>query len=655
MVAAAVLAVSAAALFVTKTLELVSFFEGKKPLLELTQKEAATGSTLGTFSLHKGHFYLVRLRSTARHRISVFLSSGGGTVGKMAVFDPRPDADLHLFTSVLKAGSDDPAGTIKLGGLPGEEAQQIVLREFSVSELSGWFYFARSLLRWAGLTGFTLAGIYLLWSVMRWMFLVVRNASAADDPRGNAELSGLPVRPRFWSVRMVGCWAVALLVIAGSFDVYFVRRQHSHLLLHPPLSSIGGWDGSFYYYWLRTLMVGGDVDIADDLLYCDSLPEDLRQVTARSIHSEIYVNLPRTRTGHIPNKYPIGWAVLEMPWYVAGDLYVQALNARGAKILYDGWLPVYQMFLVAGQVAYALAGLFLAYKILTRYLPNAFALCAVTLGWLGSPLSYYQTLDISMSHNVMFFATMAAYYFTMRLRESEPEWWNWFLVGCSCAFVILSRYQGAVLLIFPVVVCLQILFKKPGQWRGLVVGLIGGALPLGLQVFLWKRMYGTYLLYTYEGESFDWTHAHWFDVLFSPWHGWFNWHPAMFLGIVGYAIWVVRTPARTDAVCFTASLLAVYSVNAAWSCWWFGAAFGNRAFESCTFFAMIGLGYLLLRLSELRVAFHGMVMVLLLLGVWNMNMHEMVLHSRLNIGISLRWKTRVKDSYRMWWQEFHAR
>jgi hypothetical protein len=67
------------------------------------------------------------------------------------------------------------------------------------------------------------------------------------------------------------------------------------------------------------------------------------------------------------------------------------------------------------------------------------------------------------------------------------------------------------------------------------------------------------------------------QVLFSPRHGAFYWHPGLLLAFAGLLIGT-RLP-RLRLICL-AMFVAELWVIASWSIWWAGASFGHRLFIS---------------------------------------------------------------------------
>ena len=586
--------------------------------LSVSDAEVGAGGRYGPVSVARGHFYQIDLQADGTPPFTVRLDYDGG--GGTKRFRPPVTFDeaAREMRPIIRAARDDPAAAVAVEITPGAESPPLRVRRLEVYEIRAAFYVLRAVAR-AGALFVLLAGLsvfgrrlYLRWS-------------------GGA---GAPVPPR------AAGWAAALLTLAVGFGAFVLQDRHTRLFREPPSPSIYGWDGSFYYYWLRSAMVEGDVDFAKDLRACNSMPAALRETTLR--------DSPRTPRGLIPNKYPVGWALLEAPWYGAADVAARAVNAAGGSVPRDGWGPLYQAFLVLGQIAYALAGLWLAYRVLTEWLPPPCAAGSVALGWLCSPLAYYQTLNVAMAHNVMFFAVMGAYASALALRRDPARLRWWVLVGVCCALAILARYQGAVLLLFPGAVCLQEVWRAPRRWAHLAAGLAASAVPLAVQAFAWKALYGSWLLYTYEGEGFDWARPHLWESLFSSYHGLFNWHPALLAGFAGFGAWAAANRRRAEAWCFAASLALTIYVNAAWQCWWFGDSFGGRAFEGCTLFAMLGFGWTMRALAGRAAPFHTAAALGLLAALWSMNLLWLSHDGPLPLTRPVSWHERLEMTRRHW-------
>ena len=230
-----------------------------------------------------------------------------------------------------------------------------------------------------------------------------------------------------------GSFGYCVAVLAVACGLFSFVYTHTGLLKKRFTPSIQGWDDSFYYFWLRAVMVRGDLDFAKDIEYCDSLPEVARVKAANQ----------KTPIGRVANKYPIGWAVSEVPWYLAADGIVRIANLLGAHIARDGWGPIYQGALLAGQEVYAAISLWFACQILlSQGLQLRFAASGLWLMWLASSLFVYQTRALTMAHNILFFSVTAAYYSTTIIVRKPERRLPWVALGAACALTVLSRYQG---------------------------------------------------------------------------------------------------------------------------------------------------------------------------------------------------------------------
>ena len=411
-------------------------------------------------------------------------------------------------------------------------------------------------------------------------------------------------------------WVIAFALVAVVAGGYFFYLQVRGLARQPMRSAIAGWDNSFYFYWLRSPLWGGELDFSDDLRDCPTLQPALREIAQAD---------PRTELGLMRNKYGVGWAVATAPSYVLADAFVHAwrIFAPASAPREDGVGPAYQAGIFVGQLGLVIASLVLATFILRHWFPSDVAALAVLTTWLGSFLFYYQTVELSTAHNVVFFALTACYASALWFAGEPERLWPWILCGLSGGLLVITRYQTAVYLLYPVVLAIltkpgrvnphKIFVKRapaakrlpgwPDWWTrtGLATACFAGV--VFIQLYAWKSVYGRWLVDSYEGEGFQFASPWLQEVLFSPFHGLFYWSPALALGAGGFILWLAVGKAarwRRPEICWLVSLAATSYLNAAWSVWWFGASFGSRAFEGCVLFFMAGTACLLYTLGRSR-------------------------------------------------------
>jgi len=261
---------------------------------------------------------------------------------------------------------------------------------------------------------------------------------------------------------------------------------------------------------------------------------------------------------------------------------------------------------------------------------------AVLIGWLASPLVYYQTAGLSMTHSVVFALVAFATWLAIKITQTGKRRWFGFL-GFTAGLLLVTRYTAVVYLFFPAV-CIFRYFQTSTPLRQKidcgVTMLLFAWPPIVLQMAAWKIIYGSWFVYSYGNEGFDLLHPKVISVLFSPLHGFFYWHPLMMVGTAALFLWAASDKrARPWALSFIAVLL----LNACWWCWWFGNAFGNRSFEGAVLLIMGGLAWILTRTAGrlwLRLFLSGACAIAI---CWNMMVLALFLTKQISSDDAVTW------------------
>ena len=440
--------------------------------------------------------------------------------------------------------------------------------------------------------------------------------------------SSLDSQPTRFDRKFLRWWLVVCAVVGAALCL-------SQLLEIRARSALRGYDNTFNYLWLRSAMVDGDWDFRNDLELCDTLGPEYRASA---------LSLPLTAAGRIPNKYGIGWSLLTLPFYVLADGLVSA--GRGLNLWSyqnDGFNPVYQVCVQLGHAGLALLALWMATVSITRWLGSGrarpsrkaqerlggstedfvrspgnipvAAIFGVISVWAASPLIYYQTANVSMSHGAAFFAVSLLAYALSRNRIETSRYGWWGLAGAAMGLAVIVRYQ---LVIFALPVGWQLFKLRRERWKLLAASLcfLGGVTPfIALQLFAWRSVYGEWLVFSYgaEGESFHWLKPEILNSLVSPWHGTFYWHPYLLVALSGMLAWAWKQ--RGEAATWSVCVGLMLYVNAAWWCWWFASSFGNRGYDAALLPMMAGAAWMMQHLER-----RGRVILwitAMTLGLWN--------------------------------------
>jgi hypothetical protein len=91
--------------------------------------------------------------------------------------------------------------------------------------------------------------------------------------------------------------------------------------------------------------------------------------------------------------------------------------------------------------------------------------------------------------------------------------------------------------------------------------------------------------------TFNWLQPHLPDVLISPFHGLWLWHPITFIAVIGY-LWLYRHNRFFTILLLLGFLMQVYVIGA-WRDWYQGDAFGGRMFIASIPILGFGLASLL--------------------------------------------------------------
>lgn len=279
-----------------------------------------------------------------------------------------------------------------------------------------------------------------------------------------------------------------------------------------------------------------------------------------------------TGTGHLSNHWTAGTSLAWYPSFVVGDLLARVTGAPR-----DGFSTPYVAAVVTMT---ALAGLFTL--LLGTAMSNARAAIAV---WLGSPLAYYGLRAPTMSHAISALACAVVIWLSAKKQSA-------FAIGLAIGFACAVRPQNAPIALVP--------FFFIG-WRRAHVMLAGALLAALPQFIVSQTLWGApFAFVNIGGRAHPWQMFATFrplETLFSWYHGLVSWTPLLVLALIGLVLLRKKEPALAYAglTLFVAQWL-VLSVLERW--FWGGASFGQRRFDSCTLFFIVGVAAFLERVPR---------------------------------------------------------
>ncbi|MFM1874381.1 MAG: hypothetical protein RL266_118 [Bacteroidota bacterium] len=292
------------------------------------------------------------------------------------------------------------------------------------------------------------------------------------------------------------------------------------------------------------------------------------------------------------NKYYVGTAVLMLPFFLVTCLIAWAL---GFPV--DGYSIPFHYGAMFGALFYVGIGMyFLALFIEKRGIRPWIAFLASILCLFATPLFHYSVSEPAMSHAYSF-GLFGLFLFLVD---------KWYSEDSRGVFLLASVVFGLVVLIRPIngLLILSALFISGGfaplksrilSDRALVRKLVFAAIVIGailsIQSFMYLAQVGKPIVWSYQGEGFNFRDPEILNFLFSYKKGLFVYTPFALLGLIGMVLLAVKKPGQ--GVWLLIFILIVVYVLSSWWNWYYGSSLGMRAMVEFMPFFAVGLAFLL--------------------------------------------------------------
>jgi hypothetical protein len=325
--------------------------------------------------------------------------------------------------------------------------------------------------------------------------------------------------------------------------------------------------------------------------------------------------------GNNLNIFHIGVAILEAPFYLIADFFALIFGYER-----DGRSDIYMFFLGIGAAFYLSAGMYFMQRFLSYFFDWKTVIMALLLSFFGTNLYYYSTIEVGMSHVYSFFL-FSVFLFLIKRFHDKLNLSTALLVGLVAGLIIVIRPNNGIIilaLIFYGVSSLKGGLQKIIWWLKkfkLVLVMLSAVLFVAFfQMLYWHHVSGKWILFSYGqlGQQFFWTKALMGKVLFSPQNGFFIYAPIMLFSIVGL-IWGGIKGNRNYFLHLFIWILAWY-IFASWWCWWFGGAYGHRAFIEYFVLLIPGLAWFLQQMFKKRWTSFAFLSVAIVLVFINLRM-----------------------------------
>jgi hypothetical protein len=421
------------------------------------------------------------------------------------------------------------------------------------------------------------------------------------------------------------------------FFLFLLGLPFVHLLVNG--------DGVGYYAYVRSPLVDRDFSFSSDW-------QDPAVELEKIFLENHFVDNPITKTGHLPNFYSVGPAILWSPFLIVTHLAVLGLSRLGWHISADGHSWPYLVAMAGATVLYGFAGLCLSFSIARRFVEERWAFWATVGIWFGTSVPVYFYLLPAWSHAHSVFANSLFLWYWLRTHGARTSG-QWLILGLLTGLMT-DVYQVNV--VFVLVVVHEALSAYAEVWSSHVAksGLFAktfrfhalyalGALLSYLPTLITRQIvFGSPLAVgPYTLRMWNWTSPVLAQVLFSKDHGLFVFTPLVILAIAGL-FYTRRLDRPLGTICLLITVVFYFLI----ACfpWWYGAVgFGNRFFVSLTPIFVLGLASLFACAAKLwpdaRAASLRLIPLTLLFVVWN-------------LGLVYQWQTHLMPRYgSVYWPE----
>jgi hypothetical protein len=363
----------------------------------------------------------------------------------------------------------------------------------------------------------------------------------------------------------------ALVLLVGALGLISLTVIYGRRLNSPPIRS----DGMGYYLYLPASFIDRDLT--------------LQTTVARSFGgtSPEWAGVNRIReTNRLLIKYPPGEAIMLAPFFLLAHGLTLASRAAPA----DGFSVLYQAAAAIGGLCYVLIGLHVLRTLLEKSFSPPVVWWTLVVMVFGTNLFHYATYDSIFSH-AFSFCLFALFLYGVERWYARPSAGSTIALAVVAGLITLVRPTNSVIFVFALL--FDINDRDGLRQRLSLVRRHARLLLAGTLVYLgtmsplfayWKYITGHWIIFSYTGEAFDFSHPQILQVLFSVRKGLFFWSPVLLLAAAGF--FVMRKYKRAYVLPTVMFMPVNLYIIASWRDWAYGGSFGHRAFvESISIFA----------------------------------------------------------------------
>lgn len=328
------------------------------------------------------------------------------------------------------------------------------------------------------------------------------------------------------------------------------------------------YDVSGYYLYLPAIFIHQDLK---EIKFLDEVMETYQP----SGHAyQVFSH----ESGNKVMKYSAGQAVVYLPAFAAGHLWASCDEAYPA----DGFSRPYQFAVSMQSLLISFLGLYWLLLVLRSYFREKVVALTLFLIAVGTNYFNYAAIDGAMTHNTVFTLYALLLLATDRFYRRPSYLWA-FVIGTCVGLAALTRPTEIIAVLIPLL--WNVVPDEAGRggnilalardWLKVVVAVVLTGSIGFIQLIYWKYVSGSWLVYSYQDQNFDWFTPHLDEGFFSYKAGWLVYTPLMGFALLGLPL-LYRYCRRLMPAITVHSLVFIY-VTFSWSVWWYGGSLGQRA------------------------------------------------------------------------------
>ena len=336
-------------------------------------------------------------------------------------------------------------------------------------------------------------------------------------------------------------------------------------------------DAKGYFAYLPAVFVYQDLNFG--------FFEEIQTVKYKHNGSDYDYRIPINDT--YVNKYFCGTALVSTPFYLIAHWLSSVWGFDQ-----DGYSYLYMVSQTIAAVFYCLLGLFFIMRLMELYRISDIniAISVVTI-LFGSNLFYYTVGELGMSH-VYSFAFISIFLYSAKSYVEFSQSKHLIISAAALGLITLIRPVNILIVLSlpflagnlsSLLSLLKTLFLNK---RTLIFSVLLFLFIVSIQLIIYKIQTGSFFIYSYRHEGFNFLHPEIFNFLFSYQKGLFVYTPIYLIAILGIIPFYKENKFQAFSLLLFLSII-IY-VLSSWWCWFYGGSFSTRVFvEFLPLFALL--------------------------------------------------------------------